>query len=445
MSNDMTKGHPLKLILWFAVPMLIGNIFQQFYSMADTIVVGQFIGVQALAAVGSTGGIFFFVLGFVMGLTNGFSVIISQRFGAEDYHGLRKAVAMSILVSLIISSIVTVLSVNGVYTLLEMMKTPADIIQESYRYAVVMFSGTIASIAYNTISSILRALGDSKTPLLFLIIASILNVVLDIVFIVNFHMGVEGTAVATLLAQGISFLLCLIYTSHYYPILHLTREDFRWDGHLVKELLKIGIPGALSSSITALGIMILQGTINQLGSDTVAAYTAGTKVEQFFTMPTMTIGMAMATFAGQNLGAGKIDRIKEGLKSSAIAVFVYSILGGFLLYHFGGYFTQLFISADQSHVIGIAQEYLSFISVLCWLLGLLFVYRSTIQGLGNGFVPMLSGIMELMMRVIIALILTKKLGFLGICLANPIAWIGADILLIPYYYHMIHQLSKKHG
>lgn len=443
MSKDMTNGKPLKLILLFTIPMLIGNVFQQFYSMADTIVVGNFIGVKALAAVGATGGISFFVLGFIMGLANGFSVIVAQRFGANDEEGLRHTVGMSIVLGAAITLVVTIISVSGVRLLLEVMQTPADIINDSYKYISVIFAGTIATIAYNMISSFLRALGDSKTPLIFLIIASILNVILDIAFIVVFHMGVEGTAYATILAQAIAFGLCFVYTKKKYPILHLSKRHFKLDKEIISNLLKIGIPGALSSSITALGVMILQGTINQLGSDVVAAYTAGTKVEQFFTMPTMTLGMAMATFAGQNLGAGKIDRVKEGLLSSVKLVVAYSIIGGIILYFCGGLFTQLFVSADQMNVINTSKEYLSFVAAFCWVLGLLFVYRSTIQGLGNGFIPMLSGAMELIMRVIAAIVLSGMFGFAGICMASPIAWIGADVLLIPYYHHMVKRLSLQ--
>lgn len=444
MTKDMTSGKPIKLILMFTIPMLIGNIFQQFYSMADTIVVGNFIGVKALAAVGATGGINFFVLGFIMGLTNGFSVIVSQRFGANDEEGLKHTVGMSIVLAGIITLIVTVVSVLGVRFLLELLSTPADIIDDSYKYISVIFMGIVATIAYNMISSILRALGDSRTPLIFLIVASVLNVVLDIVFIVTFKMGVEGTAYATIIAQAVAFILCLMYTKKKHPVLHLSKRHFKFDKEIVMRLLQIGVPGALSMSITALGIMVLQGTINQLGSDIVAAYTAGTKVEQFFTMPTMTLGMAMATYAGQNLGAGKIDRIKEGMKAALQLVLGYSIIGGIVLFLCSGMFTQLFVSADQLQVISASKEYLDIIAVFCWMLGLLFIHRSTIQGLGNGFIPMISGGIELVMRVGAAIILSNMFGFTGICFASPIAWLGADLLLIPYYRSMVNKLSKRY-
>ena len=439
----MTKGNPTQLILMFALPMLIGNIFQQFYSMADTIVVGNTIGVQALAAVGATGGISFFVLGFIIGLSNGFSVIVSHKFGSNDEEGVRHSVGMSIILGVIFTVIVTIISVVGVRWLLEFLKTPSDIIDQSYDYIVVIFAGIFACISYNMISSILRALGDSKTPLIFLVVASVLNVILDLFFIVNVKMGVEGAAYATVIAQFVSFLLCMIYTKKRYPILHLNKSHFKWDSDLANRLLKVGVPSAMSSSITALGIMVLQGTINELGSDVVAAFTAGTKVEQFFTMPTMTIGMAMATFAGQNLGAKRLDRVSAGVKSSVILVVAYSILGGFALVFFGSHITQLFVSKDSSHVIAYAQQYLNIIAIFCWVLGLLFIFRSTIQGLGNGFVPMMSGVMELVMRVLAAIILSKLFQFTGICLASPIAWIGADFLLIPSYFYIMKNLKNN--
>lgn len=444
MSKELTQGNPIKLIILFAIPMLIGNIFQQFYAMVDTMVVGQFIGVQALAAVGATGGITFFVLGFILGLANGFAIIVSHRFGSKDEAGLRKAVGNSIVLSLIFGIIVSILSVTFARWILEVMKTPADIIDASHRYLVVIFAGTLANLAYNLTASILRALGDSKTPLIFLIVASIANVILDILFITKLGMGVEGTAYATVISQGFSFILCFFYTKKRYPILHLHKEDFKIDTKLCGQLLNIAIPGALSSSITAFGVMVLQGTINQLGSDIVAAYTAGTKVEQFFTMPTMTLGMAIATFAGQNLGAGKIDRVKQGVKQSLILTLTYSIIGGIALYMFGGVFTRLFVSGDSKVVIDASVQYLRTVAVFCWLLAMLFLYRSTIQGLGNGFIPMVSGGIELVVRVAVALILSPILGFTGICLASPIAWLGADILLLPYYHFMIKKLTKQH-
>jgi len=443
MTQDMTKGKPIKLVLMFALPMLIGNIFQQFYSMADMIVVGNYINANALAAVGATGGITFFVLGFIFGLSNGFSVVVAQRFGSNDEEGVRKAVAMAIILALVIGISVTVISVTFTRDVLELMKTPSDIIDQSYAYLVIIFGGILATMAYNLTSAILRALGDSKTPLYFLIIASIVNIVLDIVFITVFKTGVEGTAIATIISQAFSFVLCFLYIRKKYTILRLTKAHFKIDAITIKKMLSLGIPGAMSNSITALGVMILQTTINGFGSVIVAAYTAGTKVEQFFTMPTMTLGMAMATFAGQNIGAGKIERVKECLKDAVKIVFLYSVIGGALLFIFGSSITQLFVDGSEVEVIKNAKTYLNIIAFFCWLLGMLFVYRSTIQGLGNGYVPMVSGAIELIMRVIAALLLSKYYGFLGVCFASVIAWFGADCFLLPFYYYQTKQLTKQ--
>ena len=445
MSKDLTHGSPIKLILLFALPMLMGNVFQQFYAMADTIVVGQYIGVQALAAVGATGGITFFVLGFMMGLSNGFSIIVAQRFGSKDEAGVRKAVGNIIVLSIIFGIIVTFLSVSGARFILELLNTPSDIIQYSFNYLTVIFGGLMATMAYNLIAAILRSLGDSKTPLIFLIVAAGLNVILDILFITQFGMHVEGTAYATIISQSISFICCLVYTKKRYPILHLSKDDFRLDHGLVRQLLRIAIPGAFANSITAFGVMVLQGTINQLGSDYVAAYTAGTKVDQFFTMPTMSLGMAMATFAGQNLGAGKLDRVKKGLKQTFVVSVGYSILGGVALVTFGEFFVKLFVSDASGVVLEASMQYLRIIAMFCWALAIVFLFRNTIQGLGNGTVPMITGFLELIMRVLVAIVLSKMIGFTGICLSNPIAWLAADVFLIPSYLKTMKNIQKQLG
>ena len=445
MSKDLTHGSPIKLILLFALPMLMGNVFQQFYAMADTIVVGQYIGVQALAAVGATGGITFFVLGFMMGLSNGFSIIVAQRFGSKDEAGVRKAVGNIIVLSIIFGIIVTFLSVGGARFILKLLNTPSDIIQYSFNYLTVIFGGLMATMAYNLIAAILRSLGDSKTPLIFLIVAAGLNVILDILFITQFGMHVEGTAYATIISQSISFICCFIYTKKRYPILHLSKDDFRLDHGLVRQLLRIAIPGAFANSITAFGVMVLQGTINQLGSDYVAAYTAGTKVDQFFTMPTMSLGMAMATFAGQNLGAGKLDRVKKGLKQTFVVSVGYSILGGVALVTFGEFFVKLFVSDASGVVLEASMQYLRIIAMFCWALAIVFLFRNTIQGLGNGTVPMITGFLELIMRVLVAIVLSKMIGFTGICLSNPIAWLAADVFLIPSYLKTMKNIQKQLG
>ena len=311
MTNDMTVGKPAKLILAFSIPMLVGNIFQQFYSMVDTIVVGRFIGVQALAAVGATGAMSFLVLGFIQGLTNGFAVIIAQKFGANNEKGVKRSVAMSFYLSIASTIVITAISLIFAMPLLRIMKTPKDIINDSFKYIAIIYGGTLVVIFYNLFASILRALGDSKTPLYFLILSSVINVILDIVLVVYIPLGVKGTAIATVVSQGISCVLCYVYMKKKFPILKLSKKDWRLDIALIRRLLNIGVPAAIQYSIIAIGIMILQVAINGLGSTVVASYTAASKVEQLVTQPAATFGTAMATYAAQNLGAKKIERIKE--------------------------------------------------------------------------------------------------------------------------------------
>lgn len=441
MVTDMTVGKPTKLLLAFSIPMLIGNIFQQFYSMVDTVIVGRFVSVEALAGVGATGGMTFLVLGFVMGIVSGFSVIVAQRFGSNDEEGIRKAVGMSVLLSIVLTIIITILSLVLAKPLLHFMNTPSDIFDYSYSYISIIYAGIIATVFYNLFAAILRALGDSKTPLYFLILASIINVVLDLVFIISFNMGAAGAAVATVISQGISCLLCYYYIKRKFPILKLTKEHFKIDLKLCKKLINISIPMGLQYSVTAIGVMILQGSINGFGSTVVAGYTAASKVEQLVTQPGVTFGTAMATFAAQNPGAGKIDRIHQGIKKCVKLSMIVNILGGIFVIVFGKYIVRVFVSGDQVEVIAASQQYLNTVAIFFCVLGLLFIYRSTLQGIGNSKVPMLSGLTELIMRLGVAIFLSNQIGFTGICLASPIAWIAATILLITSYHKNMRRLD----
>ena len=436
MTKDMTTGSPVKLILFFSIPLLIGNIFQQFYSMVDTIIVGRFLGVKALAAVGSTGSMSFLILGFVLGLCSGFSVLISQKFGANDNEGLREAVASSIILSVIMAIIITIISIFTAKPLLHLMNTPNDIINDSYSYIVVIYAGTTAAFFYNMISSILRALGDSKTPLYFLIVSSILNIILDLVFIINFKMGVAGAAYATVIAQGVAGLLCLIYTSKKFSMLKLEKKHFI-------NLLNIGIPMALQFSITALGVIILQAAINAFGSNVVAAHTAASKVEQLVMQPSITFGVTMATYCAQNLGAGNIERIKEGVKKCTMINIVIGLISGSILILFGEFFIKMFVSNADKSVIDTAKLYLTTVSIFFIPLSLIFVYRNTLQGMGYTFVPMMAGVYELLARTVVAFTLPAFIGYLGICIASPVAWFSASIPLAFDYKRKINNLLNN--
>ncbi|CAG9708494.1 MATE family efflux transporter [Clostridium neonatale] len=440
MTKDMTTGNPVKLILFFSIPLLIGNVFQQFYSMVDTIIVGRYVGVQALAAVGVTGSLSFLILGFTFGLTGGFSVIIAQRFGANDEDGLRKSVATSTILSIISTIIITLASMLSAKPVLSLMNTPDDIINDATIYIIIIYAGTCATVFYNMIAGILRSLGDSKTPLYFLILSSILNIILDLFFILNFNMGVRGAAYATVITQGISGILCLIYALKKYPILRLKKEDWIWDKNFALKHLNVGIPMALQFSITATGVMVLQTALNAFGSTVIAAYTAASKVEQIVTQPGISFGTTMATYCGQNLGAGKYDRIKEGVKKGSIITIMVSIIAAVVLFVFGKSLSTLFISSDQIEALNYSKQYLNTVAAFLPILGMLFIYRNSLQGIGDAFIPMMAGVAELVAMVIVAFTLPAFIGYIGICLASPFAWIGATIPMAIKYRILIKRM-----
>lgn len=444
MTNDMTKGNPVKLILLFSIPLLIGNVFQQFYSMVDTIIVGRFVGVDALAAVGATGSMVFLVNGFATGLTSGFAVLVSQKFGAKDENGLRKAVASAVTLTVISVIVVTLVSLIGAKPLLKLMNTPENIMGDAHTYIKIIYGGVVATVAYNLIASILRALGDSKTPLYFLIVSSVLNVILDLVFIINFKMGVAGAAYATIISQGVSAILCLIYTYKKFIILRLKKEDFNVKRKYYHKHLKIGIPMALQFSITSIGIMTVQAALNVFGSIVIASYTAASKALQLVMQPAITFGVTMATYCGQNLGAKEYGRIKEGVKECTKISIITSIIAGAVLIFLGKYFVMMFISNPDAEILKYAQQVLDISAIFFIPLGLIFIYRNALQGIGDSFVPMMAGVYELVARAIVAFTLPRYLDFMGICLADPVAWFAAVIPLGITYFRRIKSLLK-HG
>lgn len=450
MVKDMTTGSPTRLILSFAIPTLIGNIFQQLYNMVDSIIVGKYVGYQSLAAVGVTGGMNFLVLGFVIGLTLGFSMIVAQRFGAGDIKQLRKSIIMSGYLCIAFTVIVTTVSLMLSRWMLEIMDTPDDIIQQSVDYINIIFAGIIVTVFYNLLSAVLRALGDSKVPLYFLIVSSILNIGLDLLLIIVFKAGIKGAAIATVIAQAVSCILCIIYIWKKYPILHFTKEDFIYDSNTVKQLLKMGVPTAFQNSITAIGVMVVQSCINSFGSMTVAGYTAASRVEQLANQSGMSFGFAMATYAGQNRGAGKMDRVKTGLKKCLFLSLIFNIITGVLVIVFSEPLTKLFMSKDDmanpdilNEVLAASKTFLLIVGCSFTILGILFVYRSALQGLGNAAIPFLSGAVELIMRLAITFGLYKTVGYIGVCFAEPVAWIGAVILLVVAYYINVRKIERS--
>lgn len=441
--KDMTSGSPAKLILGFAVPMLLGMLFQQFYSMVDTVIVGKFLGVDALAAVGSTGAVNFMINGFVIGLCSGFSIPVSQRFGARDYKDMRRFTANAGWLSLIFAAVMTVSVTLLTKTILVWMQTPDNIIQGAYDYIFFIFVGIPATFLYNILAGIIRALGDSKTPVYFLILSSILNIVLDLVFIVNLHTGVAGAAYATVISQAVSGILCLLYMKKKFDILKMNRDEMCLSGRHIYILCKMGVPMGLQYSITAIGSVVIQTAINTLGSVAVASVTAGQKVSMFFCCPFDALGGTMATYAGQNVGAGKVARIEQGVKSATVIGAVYSVAAFAVLFFFGGVIPLLFVNADEVQVIAQAHQFLIYNSMFYIPLVFVNVWRFTIQGMGFSLFAVLAGVCEMAARALVGFIFVPVFGYIAVCFASPLAWIFADAFLIPAFRHCVRYLKRS--
>ena len=438
-QHDMTVGKPMKVIINFTLPIFIGNVFQQFYNMADAVIVGKFVGTKALAAVGSTGTIMFLIYGFVVGMTAGFTVLTAQKFGAGDMQGMRRTVAGAGILSFLIGLFLTVTFMLFMKPLLHLMHTPSDIFADAYKYIMIVSGGILAQMLYNLLSSILRALGNSKIPLYFLIISALLNIVLDLVFIIRFQMGAKGAAVATVIAQGTSGVLCLLYIIAKVPVLHIKRDDLQVGGTIYSNQLRIGIPMALQYSITAIGTMMVQSSLNILGSTLVAAYTAAGKIEQVVTQAYGAMGTTMATYGAQNMGAGSVKRIREGFKACTIVGVVYSIVAATFIMTVGKFMTYLFVSED----VKVIMSYLKCIGIFFIPLAVVNIYRNGIQGLGYGLLPMMAGVAELIGRGIVAVIAGKMRSYPGVCLAGPAAWVLAGGLLLVMYFYIMNVHMKK--
>lgn len=443
LQKDMTTGSPGKIILDFTFPIFLGNVFQQFYNMADTVIVGKFVGTKALAAVGSTGTIMFLIFGFILGMTAGFTVLTAQKFGAGDIKAMRQTVGGAALLSIIVTIILTAASMLFMKPLLRFMQTPADIFEDAYSYIMVICAGIAAQMLYNLLASILRALGNSKIPLYFLILSALLNIVLDLVLIIAFDMGAPGAAYATVISQGVSGLLCLLYIVKKVPILRMEKDDWRPKGHLLKIQFAVGFPMALQYSITAIGTMMVQTALNMLGSTLVAAYTAASKIEQVVSQAFVALGTTLATYSAQNVGAGKITRIRQGFRMATIISFVYSIVTGVLLMTVGKYMTYLFVSGNVQEIMEAVDVYLKCAGLFLIPLAVVNLYRNGIQGMGYGLLPMMAGVAELIGRGIVAVIAARRKTYVGVCMASPIAWVFAAVLLIVMYFYIMNHDMKK--
>lgn len=445
MVKDMTNGSPSRHILGFAVPMLFGMLFQQFYNLVDTIIVGKTLGVEALAGVGATGSINFMIIGFCMGVCNGFVIPVAQCFGAKKPADLRKYVFNGYICSIVFAIVLTLASVIFCRKILIVMNTPADIIDHAYNYIVVIFIGIPTVFLYNMVSGVIRSLGDSKTPVVFLVLSSIINVVLDFFLILVCKMGVAGAGWATVTSQLISGLTCLIYMYKKYDILKGDKSERVLDRRFITNLCMNGVPMGLQYSITAIGSTILQAAVNTLGSTYVAAMTAGSKMFNFTCCPFDALGSTMATYAGQNVGAAKIKRLGQGVRSAMIIGSVYSVLSLIALYFTTDYIALLFVNASETTIIALTRQFI--LASACFYIPLtgVNVVRFCIQGMGFSVFAISAGILEMIGRAFAAIILIPNIGFMGACLASPIAWIAADAFLFPAFIHCAKKLNARHN
>lgn len=443
MTKDMTKGSPFRLIMGFALPLLFGFLFQQFYNLMDTVIVGRFLGVDDLAGVGATGSINFLIIGFCMGLCSGFSIPISHKFGAGDMEGVRRYVANTFWLGLVSSVLLTVLTAIFCRQILEIMKTPENIIDRAYIYIFIIFLGIPATILYNMLSGIIRAVGDSKTPVVFLVLSSGLNIGLDLLFILNLKLGVAGAALATVIAQVFAGVGCLIYVIAKFEILRIRRKEWKPDSHMMMVLCGMGIPMGLQYSITAVGSVVLQSATNSLGSAAVAAMTAGTKISCFLACPFDAMGSTMATYGGQNVGAGKLDRLGQGLKACVLMGAVYSVMALLIVILWGNALAGLFVESSETAIIGNVRLFLLFNTATYFLLALVNIVRFLIQGMGFPVFAILAGVLEMVARAVAGIVLVPIFGFAGVCMGSPLAWIMADAFLVPAFFIVRRKLYKK--
>lgn len=442
MTKSMTEGNPFRLIVGFAFPLFLGMLFQQFYSMVDTIIVGKFLGVEPLAGVGCTGSLNFLVIGFCMGTCSGFAIPVSQMFGAGRESDLRKYAANCMWLCGVLSVLLTVAVVIFCRPLLHLLHTPKNIFGYAYTYIVIIFLGIPCTFLYNMLAALLRALGDSRTPVIFLALSSVINIVLDMVFILLFHMGVEGPALATVISQGISGLICLFYIKRKFTILKITGEEWRPRRYHIWKLCFIGIPMGLQYSITAIGTLVLQSSLNSFGAVAVAGVTAAQKIGNFITCPIEALGQTMAPYSGQNVGAGKLERVGKGVRAASLCGFAVSALLLGIVALFGRQLSMLFLDEPNPQVIEYAYRFMMICASGYCLLTLVDVVRFSIQGMGYSVFAITAGVLEMIARSLAATVGVSLFGFTGICLANMMAWIFADAFLIPAFFHCRRKMQR---
>ena len=441
-TRDLTVGNPMGLIFGFALSLFWGMLFQQLYNIIDTAIVSWFLGKEAYTGVGTTGAINFLIMGFCMGVCNGFAIPVAQRFGAKDLKSMRRFVSHAIILCAVLAAVMTFFVSIFCRQILIAMHTPADVLEYAYEYILVIFLGIPVTYMYNLLSGIIRALGDSKHPVQFLIIASVVNIGLDLLFIIPFNMGIAGAALATVISQALAGIMCLVFIIRKIEILHLSKEDWALDGSHFLILLNMGLPMGLQYSITAIGSVILQTAINGLGVDAAAAVTTAGKVGMFFCIPFDALGSTMATYGGQNVGAKKLDHLQQGLTAAIKLGVAYSLIAFVVLYFFGRTFAMIFLDSGDVACLDNAHLYLIINSAFYIPLALVNIVRFLIQGMGFSLFAVLAGVMEMIGRTIVALVLVPIFGFPALCFASPIAWVLADAFLIPAYISVRNKLDR---
>lgn len=442
-SKEMTAGRALPLIFNFTLPLLVGNILQQTYSLVDAAIVGKFLGINALASVGASTSVIFLILGFCNGCCCGFGIPVAQKFGARDYSTMRSYIAVGVQLSVVMSVFIAIITSIFCSDILRMMSTPELIYDGAYDYLLVTFIGVPFTFFYNLLSSIIRALGDSKTPFWFLLLATVLNIILDLLFILVLGWGVMGAAVATVFSQAVSAGLCYIYMYRKFEILQGTAKERKFQSKLARTLLYIGVPMGLQFSITAIGSIMLQSANNALGTACVAALTSAMRIKMFFLCPLESLGIAMATFSGQNYGAGKPERIWLGIKASTLMMLIY-VVGTFIALMLGARsFALIFVDPLETEILAKTEFFLHISCSFFPALGLLCILRYTIQGVGYTNLAMFSGVSEMIARILVSIYAVPAFGFAAVCFGDPLAWVAADLFLIPAFIYVYRRLRKQ--
>ncbi|MGM7699241.1 MATE family efflux transporter [Microbacterium sp. A84] len=442
MATSLTTGRPWRVILAFSVPLLIGNVVQQLYQVVDTIVVGRELGVNSLAAVGATGSLLFLLLGFAWGMTSGFAIPTAQAFGAKDHEAVRRSVATGTVLAAIASVIITIAGPLLAEPVLVLMQTPPELLAEAVLFTQISFLGGGATMFFNYLSAIIRAIGDSKTPLVFLTISCAVNVVLVIVLVGPVGWGVAGAALATVVAQAISVVLCLDFVRRRMSALHIRRADWKISKADLTEHLRLGLPMGFQASIIAIGTLVVQVALNLLGADAVAAYTTASRVDSLASALLASLGLAVSMYVAQNFGGRRPDRIRAGVVQATWMAIIASLVLGVVLIAFGTNLVRLFIGDGSDEVVELAHLMLIINGATYSLLGVLFVLRGALQGLGQALIPTVTGLVELVMRIAAAVALGAVLGFGGVALSNPLAWIGAVVILVPGYVRAHKALAR---